>query len=215
MKTTRHYSLLDQICINADSALRAVFGKAETTGRENPSISVQETTLTAEERKHSAGLMRVNHTGEVCAQALYHAQGMISRNKQVKEQMQQAAIEEGDHLAWCSGRLAELSSHTSYLNPFWYVGSFMIGISAGLIGDQWSLGFLAETENQVVEHLENHLKVLPKDDLKSHKIIQQMRSDEAHHRDDALQHGAKILPNPMKKLMRITSKLMVKTAYWL
>lgn len=209
----RHYSLIDQFCLGVDQAVRAVFGKSETTGRVNPSSSEVESQLTIEQRSHSAGLMRVNHTGEVCAQALYHAQGLSSRNPDIKTKMQYAAIEEGDHLAWCSNRLTELGSHTSYLNPVWYAGSFVIGLTAGLIGDKWNLGFLAETEQQVVQHLKGHMKLLPSEDSKSYKILQQMQADEEQHRDDAIQAGAEHLPVFVKKLMQFTSKVMVTIAY--
>lgn len=211
---TRKLSLSDKICLGLDQAVKSVFGKPLTTNRKNPALNETECTLTQAERKHSAALMRINHTGEVCAQALYHAQSLVSRRKDIKEKMQHAAIEEGDHLAWCHRRLTELASHTSYLNPVWYAGSFVIGLSAGLIGDKWNLGFLAETENQVVQHLENHLKLLPSDDIKSHKIIMQMRSDEAAHRDDAFHAGAAELPEFIKKLMQFSSKVMVKVTYW-
>jgi ubiquinone biosynthesis monooxygenase Coq7 len=158
--------------------------------------------------------MRVNHTGEVCAQALYHAQSLSSRNDSIRANMQQAAIEEGDHLAWCKARLDELGAHTSYLNPLWYASSFAIGVAAGMIGDAWNLGFLAETEKQVVEHLERQLKQLPFCDEKSYAILQQMQIDEQHHHDEAMLSGAKELPLLIKKLMHVTATLMVKTAYW-
>lgn len=211
---SRNYSFLDNLCLGVDQAVRAVFGKTETSGRKNPAVGTAESPLSPEQRKHSAGLMRVNHSGEVCAQALYHAQGLVSRRQDIKSQMQHAAIEEGDHLAWCSTRLTELGSHTSYLNPFWYASSFMIGLTAGLVGDKWNLGFLAETEQQVVQHLENQMTLLPEQDQKSYKIIQQMREDEAHHRDEAISVGAAVLPEAIKKLMRLTAKGMVKVAYW-
>lgn len=213
MKTQRQYSFFDQICMDVDRAVRAVFGKPQTTGRKNPASGEMEQPLTTEERNHVAGLMRVNHAGEVCAQALYHAQGLSSRRSDIKVKMQQAAIEEGDHLAWCNTRLMELGSHTSYLNPFWYAGSFAIGLTAGLIGDQWNLGFLAETEQQVVQHLETHLQQLPEQDQKSYRILLQMHTDEAQHRDEAISAGAATLPSWIKKLMRLTSTIMVKTAY--
>lgn len=213
MSNHRRYSLLDEICMGVDLAMRSVFGKAETTGRNNPAAGVTEPLLTKEQRHHAAGLMRVNHTGEVCAQALYHAQGLSSRNKEIKARMQQAAIEEGDHLLWCNTRLTELGSHTSYLNPFWYAGSFAIGLAAGLIGDKWNLGFVAETEHQVIQHLEKHMKLLPQEDLKSFKVLEQMQIDEAKHRDEAVKAGAAVLPEMAKKLMRVTSALMVKTVY--
>jgi len=215
MPEKRHYTLQDKICLGIDQALRAIFANPKTSGRVYPGKNEAESHLTSEQRKHAAALMRINHAGEVCAQALYHGQGLVSRRHDVKEKMQQAALEEGDHLAWCQTRLLELGSHTSYLNPCWYVGSFAIGITAGLIGDKWSLGFLAETENQVVTHLEKHLQQLPENDKRSYQILWQMREDEAQHRDDAMQFGAAKLPGLIKKIMRFTSKVMVKTAYWI
>lgn len=215
MKNHRNYTKLDQICLGLDQALKSVFGNAITTERPYPANKIKEPDLTHEQRQHSASLMRVNHAGEVCAQALYHGQGLVSKRADVREKMEQAAIEEGDHLAWCAQRLTELGNHTSYLNPFWYAGSFAIGLTAGLVGDKWSLGFLAETENQVVKHLESHLKLLPPQDEKSVTILQQMQQDEAQHRDDAVKAGAAELPSFLKKLMSYASKMMVKTAYWI
>lgn len=215
MSLFRHYSKLDQLCLSLDQALKSVFGNPTTTGRQYPAKNGIETDLSAGERKHAAALMRINHAGEVCAQALYHSQGLMSRSQQVREKMQHAAVEEGDHLAWCSQRLSELGSHTSYLNPLWYMGSFAIGLTAGLVGDKWSLGFLAETENQVVKHLKNQMSLLPTQDEKSHQILQQMQHDEAQHRDDAMHAGAAELPLIVKKWMGFTSKVMVKTAYWI
>lgn len=213
MFKSRNYSFFDQICLGVDQALRAVFGTSQATGREYPGKTETDTALTAKQRQHSAGIMRVNHTGEVCAQALYHAQGISSRSTDIKAKMQKAAMEEGDHLAWCHTRLLELGSHTSYLNPLWYAGSFAMGLTAGLIGDKWSLGFLAETEHQVVQHLQNQMQLLPQQDNRSYKILQQMQHDEAEHRDDALLAGAESLPEPIKKLMQFTSKIMVTIAY--
>lgn len=211
----RHYTLLDKLCLGVDQAVRAISANAKTSERIYPGKDEQESNLTPDERKQAAALMRINHAGEVCAQALYHGQGLVSRRHDVKEKMQQAALEEGDHLAWCQMRLTELGSHTSYLNPLWYAGSFAIGLTAGLIGDRWSLGFLAETETQVVKHLDNHLQNLPENDKRSYKILWQMREDETHHRDDAIECGAVLLPNWVKKIMGLTSKIMVKTAYWI
>lgn len=215
MSQKRHYTLLDKLCLGVDQALRTVSANAKTSERVYPGKSEPESDLTSVERKQAAALMRINHAGEVCAQALYQAQGLVSRRHDVKEKMQQAAIEEGDHLAWCQKRLTELGSHTSYLNPLWYAGSFTIGLTAGLLGDRWSLGFLAETETQVVNHLNNHLQKLPENDKRSYKILWQMREDEAHHRDDAIECGAASLPNWVKKIMGLTSKILVKTAYWI
>lgn len=215
MKPTRHYSKLDQLCLSVDEALKAIFGGNTTTERAYPAKNIPEPPLTTHERKHAAALMRVNHAGEVCAQALYQGQRLASTNAAIRDQMQQAAMEESDHLAWCRKRITELGSHTSYLNPLWYVGSFSIGLAAGLVGDKWSLGFLAETENQVVQHLHYQCSLLPSQDQKSHAILQQMQQDEAHHRDDALSAGAAELPSVIKKIMRITSGIMVKIAYWI
>lgn len=210
----RRYSLLDHLCLGFDQALRAVSDTVKTTGRPYPAHNDNESEMTLEQRQHSAALMRVNHAGEVCAQALYHGQGLASRSPEIKNQMKAAADEEGDHLAWCRTRLCELSSHTSYLNPFWYAGSFLLGFSAGFVGDKWSLGFLAETEQQVVKHLENHLQILGDQDIRSFKILEQMQRDEAEHRDEAIKAGAAELPQWIKTLMHFTSKIMVKTAYW-
>jgi len=212
--TQRHYSFFDQLCLGIDQALRALSDTTKTTDRPYPARNETESLMTLEQRKHSAALMRINHAGEVSAQALYHGQGLASRSEAVKQKMQQAALEEGDHLAWCRTRLFELGSHTSYLNPLWYVGSFTLGLTAGLVGDKWSLGFLAETEHQVVKHLEGHLKILSNQDHKSYKILQQMQQDEALHHDEAVKAGAALLPTFIKKLMHFTSKIMVKTAYW-
>jgi len=215
MNDLRNFSALDNLCLTFDAALRALTDNQKTTGRPYPGIGIKETKLSMNERKHAAGLMRVNHAGEVSAQALYHGQALASKNQSLKLKMQHAAMEEGDHLYWCHRRLMELGSHTSYLNPFWYAGSLTIGLTAGLIGDRWSLGFLAETEQQVVKHLENHLSRLPKNDIKSHNILTQMQQDEGKHRDEARKLGAAELPPIIKYIMRFLSKVMVKTAYWI
>ncbi|TAK73970.1 MAG: 2-polyprenyl-3-methyl-6-methoxy-1,4-benzoquinone monooxygenase, partial [Gammaproteobacteria bacterium] len=197
-----------------DQAVRALTDNAKTTRAPYPAAAVEESLLSDEQRKHSAALMRINHAGEICAQALYHGQGVISRSREVQAKMQQAAIEEGDHLAWCKLRLDELGSHTSYLNPLWYAGSFCIGMAAGMIGDEWSLGFVAETERQVVQHLQGHLQLLPEQDQRSYRILVQMEQDEADHRDVAMASGARGLPGGVKWGMALVSKVMVKTAYW-
>jgi ubiquinone biosynthesis monooxygenase Coq7 len=213
--THRHYSPLDQLCISLDTALRTVSGGAvATSGRAYPAAHTAETDLTPAERKHSAGLMRVNHAGEVSAQALYQGQALVSRNAHIREHLQQAAVEEGDHLRWCQLRLAELESSASLLNPLWYLGAFVIGLSAGAISDECSLGFVAETELQVGKHLEKHLAALPAQDKKSMQILQQMQQDEAQHQTQALASGAINLPDWVKQMMALTSKIMVKTAYW-
>lgn len=215
MATHRQYSFFDKLCLGLDQVLRTLADNPQTTGKPYPAKQQEQSQLTEAQRKHSAALMRVNHAGEVCAQALYHGQAMVSRANTIQEKMTQAALEEGDHLAWCKQRLEELASHTSYLNPLWYAGSFCIGMAAGMIGDAWSLGFLAETERQVIEHLGEHLRTLPTQDERSYQILQQMEKDETVHRDAAINLGAQELPKPIKKCMALTAKVMVKTAYWL
>lgn len=211
----RHYTLADRICLGLDQAVRALANTTKTTGKSNPAAHLDEPSLTTTERKQSAALMRVNHAGEVCAQALYHSQGLVSKSQAVQDKMQHAALEEGDHLAWCESRLLQLGSHTSYLNPLWYAGSFCIGLIAGMAGDRLSLGFLAETERQVIKHLDKHLALLPEHDEKSRLILRQMEQDEAKHRDDAISFGAKELPKPIQVAMTFTSKIMVTTAYYI
>lgn len=214
MGSHRHYTFLDRLCLGVDQAVRALTSTVKTTGADYPGKDIAESDLSDEQRKHSAALMRINHAGEICAQALYHGQGVVSRSIAVQEKMHLAAIEEGDHLAWCNQRLNELNSHSSYLNPIWYAGSFCIGMVAGMIGDQWSLGFVAETERQVIAHLQSHLQKLPTQDQRSYTILQKMEADEAKHRDEAVALGAKDLPEMIKKSMAVTSKIMVKTSYW-
>lgn len=209
MSQHRHYSARDQFCLGVDQVIRTLFGQATTTEREYPANALPESSLTDAQRKYSAQLMRVNHAGEVCAQALYQGQGCVSKRLDVKEKMRHAMLEEGDHLAWCHTRLLELGSHASYLNPLWYAGSFVLGVTAGLMGDKWSLGFLAETETQVVKHLEHHLALLPAEDKKSSVVLEQMREDEALHRQDAIDTGAAELPAWVKSLMRAMSNVMV------
>lgn len=212
--TNRHYSLLDQCLIQLDQGIRTVFTRATAT-RGNPAAQQSELPLSTTVQRTSARLMRVNHSGEVSAQALYHAQALTARSPAVKHAMLHAAEEENDHLAWCEQRLQELNSHTSYLNPLWYIGSFSIGVCVGLIGDKWNLGFLAETERQVVKHLQNHQQRLSADDERSHKILQQMEKDEAEHAATAVVTGAAELPSLAKRLMRFCSRVMTKTAYWI
>jgi ubiquinone biosynthesis monooxygenase Coq7 len=206
-------SPLDSFIIELDTALRSVFGGAHAQ-RANPETTERsEIGLGATEREHAAGLMRVNHVGEVCAQALYQSQKLLARNPDIKTMLDHSAKEEMDHLAWCENRLQELGSHTSYLNPIWYAGSFGIGLIAGLAGDKWSLGFVAETEKQVEKHLASHLQDLPTEDHCSRAIVEQMRRDEMEHGQAALEAGGVSLPKPIQSVMQAISKLMTTTAY--
>jgi len=212
---SRHYSPTDHLLINFDQALRTVFGRPQVTGRANPADAVPDAELSDRERTASARMMRINHTGEVCAQALYQGQALTARLEGVRDGMAQAAQEENDHLAWCAQRVGELGSHTSYLNPLFYAGSFSLGALAGAIGDKWSLGFVAETERQVVEHLDGHLRRMASADSRSRAILEQMQIDEQHHGTTALEAGGAALPGPVKALMRAMSKVMTGTTYWL
>jgi len=206
-------SPIDRLIIEFDTALRSVLGGANA-GRPTPGSELdRNNSLSAVERKHAAGLMRVNHVGEVCAQALYQSQKLVARNPQIQEMLNHSGQEEMDHLAWCETRLQELGSHTSYLNPLWYAGSFAIGLTAGLAGDKWSLGFVAETEKQVENHLESHLEKLPKNDQRSRAIVDQMRIDEIEHGQAAKNAGGAVLPEPIQKMMQLMSKVMTSSAY--
>jgi ubiquinone biosynthesis monooxygenase Coq7 len=207
------HSLLDRLILQVDQGLRTVFGTPSGSGRANPSGAINDEPLSSTEKSTSLSLMRVNHAGEVCAQALYQGQALTARRSQTRERMQQAAVEENDHLAWCQQRVQELGGHTSLLNPLWYTGSLAIGAASGLLGDAWSLGFLAETEQQVVKHLEGHLQRLPAGDHRSQAILEQMKTDEAQHRDCAIEAGGRELPVPVRKLMAVTSRLMTTAAY--
>ena len=210
----RHLSPIDQFISQADHALRTVLGRPRITERPNPA-SASESKLSETERNRAAGLMRVNHSGEVSAQALYQGQALTAKLEEVRASMERAAMEENDHLAWTEQRLNELGSHKSLLNPVWYAGSFAIGAIAGTLGDRWSLGFVAETEHQVIRHLDNHLAELPKQDLRSRQILEQMKQDEAHHATVALEGGGSPLPGPVKKLMTAMSKVMTTSAYYI
>lgn len=209
------YSFFDNIIMNMDYALKTITGANPITERSNPAENATETDLSKSEQKISAALMRVNHAGEVSAQGLYQGQALTAKLPKVKAQMVRAAMEENDHLDWCKKRCLELNSHTSYLSPFWYMGSYSIGALAGAAGDKWSLGFVAETEHQVVKHLDEHLQLLPEKDKKSTQILQQMREDELHHAKLAESSGAAKLPLPIKSLMSLSSKVMTKVAYYL
>lgn len=213
MTIERHYSPFDQACMQIDSFLRTVFGKPLVTERQNPAAGIEAPTLTEQERKDAAGLMRVNHTGEVCAQALYQGQSLTARDPAVREKLRRSSEEENDHLAWCEQRLSELDSHASYFNTFFYFGSLSLGVLAGLLGDKWNLGFLAETEHQVVKHLGEHLKKLPENDVKSRLIVQQMQTDESHHKDTAIDAGGVELPEVVCRLMGVIATGMKLLAY--
>jgi len=202
----------DELITGFDRALRTLAGTASSQ-RPNPAAGLPEETLTPEERRHAGGLMRVNHTGEICAQALYQAQALTARNPDVRARFVQAAREEEDHLAWAQERLAELGDRVSYANPFWYAGSFTIGLFAGIGGDRGNLGFVVETERQVEEHLTDHMDRLPPADARSRAIVAAMRDDEARHGAAAREAGAGELPLPVRALMRATAKLMTLTAY--
>ncbi len=210
----RNYSPLDRFIMNIDEAFTTMFGLPIGTGRPNPGENCAESKLSEADRLLAERLMRVNHAGEVAAQALYQGQALTARLDSVRAAMEKASQEENDHLAWCTRRLRELSGHTSYLNPCWYMGSFAIGALAGLAGDSWSLSFVAETEHQVVRHLDDHLGRLPESDQKSRAILAQMKADEAHHATTALESGGKPLPDGIQKLMSFASQLMTRTAYW-
>ncbi|MCB1826680.1 MAG: 2-polyprenyl-3-methyl-6-methoxy-1,4-benzoquinone monooxygenase [Candidatus Competibacteraceae bacterium] len=212
--TTRYYTPVDTLLVTLDQALRTVFGQPTTTGRANPAATTPPAELPPEARKRAGRLMRVNHTGEVCAQALYQGQALTARLETVRGRMEQASGEENDHLAWCEARLKELDSHPSVLNSLFYAGAFTIGALAGKAGDRWSLGFVAETEQQVVQHLNAHLERLPAEDRPSQAILEQMREDEARHAADALAAGGARLPLPVRALMRGMSKVMTQTTYW-
>jgi ubiquinone biosynthesis monooxygenase Coq7 len=203
---------LDHFILGFDRALRVVSGLARAS-RPNPAQSLQENELSEQEKAHSAGLMRVNHVGEICAQALYDSQGMFSQTAAVKQQFAHSGIEEEDHLAWSAHRVAELNSRTSLLNPLWYAGAYACGTIAARCGDAASLGFVVETERQVAAHLSSHLEKLPVQDQKSRAIVEQMRQDEIAHGAAAQALGASDLPMPVKAVMRAMAKVMTATAY--
>lgn len=211
--TTRNYTPVDKVIGNIDNAMCTIFGKPVITERPDPAADITEADLNEQERKLSAALMRVNHAGEVSAQGLYAGQALTARLPDVRDKMERAALEENDHLDWCEKRVTALGEHVSILSPFWYFGSFGIGAIAGIAGDKWSLGFVAETEHQVIRHLDEHLERLPSQDTKSRAVVEQMKEDEAHHATVALQHGGAELPAPVKSMMGLTSKIMTGLAY--
>jgi len=209
----RQTNLLDHWLTQADQALRVSLGPAPSNTQPSPAQQLAETSLDERERRHAAALMRINHTGEVCAQALYAGQAATARSDQVRLEMAEAAREEEDHLAWCAERLDQLSDRPSLLNPLWYAGSFSIGALAGLAGDRWSLGFVEATERQVEAHLDDHLDSLPADDQRSRAIVARMKEDEARHADMAVEQGARALPRPVQNVMALTAGLMKAIVY--
>ena len=212
----RQYSRLDNIIMQIHAVLsESSKPRSEHNKREYPGRSVSESKLNEDEKKHISGLMRVNHAGEISAQALYKAQALTAIDNKLKETMKKSADEEIDHLDWCEQRLDELGGHTSYLSPVWYAGSFGIGLLAGFFGDKSNLGFIAETEYQVVKHLDSHIEQLPENDERSRVILEQMRDDELHHATIAETNGAENLPEGIKSLMNLVSKIMTKTAYYI
>ncbi|MEQ8315370.1 MAG: 2-polyprenyl-3-methyl-6-methoxy-1,4-benzoquinone monooxygenase [Gammaproteobacteria bacterium] len=206
-------TMIDQALLQIDQALRTCVPGASQANRETPAKDVAEPELNDTDRKHAAGLMRINHTGEVCAQALYAGQAATAKLGEVRAAMEEAAAEEVDHLAWCEQRLTELDSRPSLLNPLFYGMSFGMGALAGLAGDKWSLGFVAETEKQVCEHLEDHLQKLPQQDERSKAVLDQMISDEKQHGEAAQQAGGVPLPSPVRSLMSAVSQVMKQTTY--
>ncbi len=204
----------DEFIAIFDASLRTVFANAHSA-RPRPDSALDEPVLDEASKVHAAALMRINHVGEVCAQALYSGQALTSRNPHIVRALEHAATEETDHLAWCEARINELGGRKSLLNPLWYAGSFTLGAIAGALGDKWNLGFLAETENQVSKHLQNHLSQLNETDIKTRTIVQQMQQDEIGHAEEANQLGASELPAPVKVGMNLASKVMTKTAYYI
>jgi len=212
MFAPRFISPLDHLIVGFDKALRVVGGVA-AMARPNPGAMAMDSELSDAERRHAAGLMRVNHVGEVCAQALYDAQGSFASTPELRQQFEQAGREEEDHLAWCAQRLSELGSQPSVLNPLWYAGAYVMGSVAARIGDKVSLGFVVETERQVEAHLDSHLELLPPQDARSRAIVNQMRIDEIEHAQAAQAMGAAEMPAPVKVAMRAMAKVMTSTAY--
>ena len=213
MATERHYSPIDRVLLQADAAMRTLLPSKGYSFRPSPAIVQPEVKMSDVDTKHVAGLMRINHTGEVCAQALYQGQALTAKLPNVRKAMEHAAEEEIDHLVWCEQRIHQLGSHTSVLNPLFYGLSFGIGAAAGLISDKVSLGFVAATEDQVCKHLNEHLDQIPAEDEKSRAILEQMRKDEEHHAESALNAGGFRFPAPIKFGMAVLAKVMTKSTY--
>lgn len=214
MRHERDYQPADHLIGGIDQVLRTLFGRPQTTGRPNPSDELPESALSDDKRLETARLMRINHTGEVCAQGLYQGQALTAQLPEVRDKMERAADEENDHLEWCAQRIRELDNRRSLLNPLWYLGSFAIGAGAGLAGDRWSLGFVAETERQVGHHLDSHLARLDPTDSRSRAVLEQMREDELEHARTASEAGGAELPGPIRLAMKLSAKVMTGTVYW-
>lgn len=213
MSSNRQYSPADRLLIGFQQRLAGLARPSSAEPRPSPADAAPDAELDANERRHAAGLMRINHAGEIAAQALYHGQALVSRDPDIREHLLEAADEERAHLQWCEQRLAELGDRPSLLQPLWYAGSFAIGAAAGLAGDRWSLGFVEETEKQVSEHLDEHLRKLPAQDERSRAVLQSMREDEQRHGQEAVQLGARPLPEPVRGVMRRVAALMKAAAY--
>lgn len=213
MENMRNYTFFDHCLMALQESVHTLF--TTSVSQNYPARGIKNPDLDNGERRQSSGFMRVNHAGEVCAQALYRGQAVFSKSPQVRGMLERAALEETDHLNWCHERLQELNSHRSYLNPFWYWNSFLMGLVTGYVGDAWSLGFVEETEKQVTQHLQHHLNHLPQNDDKSRTIVEHMQKDEMRHGEHAKKCGAKALPFPIKKLMTLHAKVMTTLAYWI
>lgn len=211
--TDRKLSFIDRLLSEADRVLRTVNGELDSTAKPSPAQAQQHQPLDEQKTAHAAGLMRVNHSGEVCAQGLYRGQALTARKNSTRKAMEQAASEEEDHLAWCAQRLEELDSQPSYLNPLWYAASFGLGAGAGLISDRLSLGFVAATEQQVCQHLESHLEKLPAEDTRSRAVVEEMLIDEGRHASQALAAGGLTFPEPVKKAMSLIARAMTTSSY--
>ena len=213
----RHLSTIDRFINEIDHSLRTVYGRPAITERSNPAADIPEAEdLTDEQRDLVGRLMRINHSGEVSAQGLYKGQAFTAKRPDIADKMERAAMEENDHLDWTEQRLHEMGTHKSLLNPLWYWGSFTIGAVAGAVGDKWSLGFVNETEKQVVRHLEEHLDQIPEQDEKSRAVLEQMKFDEGEHATNAVEYGGVDLPWPVRKVMMpLMSRMMTRAAYWL
>ncbi|MFT7234615.1 MAG: ubiquinone biosynthesis monooxygenase Coq7 [Methylophagaceae bacterium] len=209
----RYFNPIDRFIIESDKAIKTLFGKTDFSNRAVPGQDLTEPTLSRAQQKESMRLMRINHAGEVSAQAMYQGQALTAKLPEVRASMEQAALEESDHLAWCGQRVNQLGGFTSVFNPLWYLGSLALGAAAGKVGDKWSLGFVAETETQVVQHLEQHLERLTTEDTKSRAILEQMREDEAHHKVMAVEAGGANLAQPIKQVMSLVSKVMIAASY--